>query len=152
MKMFNKILVPLDGSEHSKMALKTAINVAKKFDGEITLLNVYSISFAASLPIYNKESDVVTAEQISSVIEAIRKTRTGILAEGKKMVEAGGFPVKTLLKEGHVMQEIINTAREEKFDLIVMGAKGVSKIELMLLGSLTEKVVRNAPCTVMVVR
>ena len=72
MKMFNKILVPLDGSEHSKMALETAITVAKKFSGEITLVNVYSTSVVLSLSMYTEESGVVTTEEISRVAEAIR--------------------------------------------------------------------------------
>ena len=152
MKMFNKILVPLDGSEHSKMALETAINVAKKFGGKITLINVYSTSFISSLSMYNEESEVVTAQEISRVAEAIRETRAGILAQGKKTVEAEDLPVTTLLKEGHVVQEIVKTAREGRFDLLVVGAKGVSKIKEMVLGSVTEKVVRNAPCTIMVVK
>ena len=152
MEIFNKILVPLDGSEHSERALETALLVAKKFDGEITLINVYSTNFLPSLSMYNEESDFVTAEEIVRVAEAIREARAEILAAGKKTVEAEGIPVETLLTEGHVVQEIVKTAREDRFDLIVLGAKGESKISEMLLGSVTEKVVRTAPCTVMIVK
>jgi nucleotide-binding universal stress UspA family protein len=57
-----------------------------------------------------------------------------------------------MLREGHIVQEIVTAAREGEFDLIVIGAKGRSKIKEILLGSICEKVVRNAPCNVMVVK
>lgn len=155
--MFTRIMVPLDGSENSKKALETAINVAKKFDGEITLINVYSTSLVMSLTMYNEEDDAeeevdVTSDDVSRMVEAVREERAEILAEGKKKVEAEGVPVETLLREGHVAQEILKTARDGRFDVIVLGAKGVSRIKEMLLGSVSEKVVRNAPCTVIVVK
>ena len=151
-EMFTKILVPFDGSDHSQKALETAIDLAKQFDGEITLIHVYSVSIVMSLSMYYNESNVVASQEVSRLAETIREASAEILAKGEKMVKAEGIPVETLLREGHVVQEIIKTVREGRFDLIVIGAKGMSKVKEMFLGSVSEKVVRNAPCTVMVVK
>jgi len=111
--MFKKILVPLDGSEHSIKALEVAIQIALKFNGRITLIHVYSLggfSFRAT--------------PIKEFIEAIRKAGVDILADGEKRVKAQGVPVETVLLEGHVVGQIIKVCRESKFDLIVIGARG----------------------------
>jgi nucleotide-binding universal stress UspA family protein len=152
--VFHKILVPLDGSEYAGKALASALQVAKWFNGTITLLHVYSPTLLLPLYLYGDE-DVdqrIASEAFSKAVEGIRDAGVDMLTKSKKTVEAEGVPVETLLKEGHVVQEIVQTAQEGRFDLLVLGAKGVSKIREMRLGSVCEKVVRNAPCTVMVVR
>lgn len=60
--------------------------------------------------------------------------------------------VETLLKEGHTAEEILRTARAGKFDLIVMGARDLSKIKEVFLGSVSHEVARQAPCPVLVVK
>jgi nucleotide-binding universal stress UspA family protein len=139
--LFEKILVPLDGSEHSLKALKIAVQIAKKFNGKITLIHVYSIGGLASYP-----------TPVHEFIEAIRKVSADILGDGEKKVKAEGVQVKTLLKEGHAVEEIIKTCREGRFDLVVMGARGLSKIKEMLLGSVSDGVTRHAYCPVLVVK
>lgn len=155
--MFEKILVPLDGSEHSSRALGIAVQIAKKFNGEITLIHVYSVSVR---PVVMPEPTtltppgvpVMTAAEVSKVAEAARKAGASILADGEQKVKAEEVQVEKILKEGHTVQEIIRTAKEGGFDLIVMGARGVSKIREMLLGSVSDGVIRNAPCPVLVTK
>ncbi|MGQ9461370.1 MAG: universal stress protein [Candidatus Bathyarchaeaceae archaeon] len=139
--MFKKILVPLDGSEHSTKALKMAIQIALKFDGKITLIHVYSIGGLAISP-----------QPVHEFVQAIRKIGASILADGEKRVKAEGVQVETLLKEGHAVEEIIKTCKEGKFDLVVMGARGLSRIKEMLLGSVSDGVTRHAHCPVLVVK
>jgi nucleotide-binding universal stress UspA family protein len=140
-KPFEKILVPLDGSEHSIKALKIAVQIAQKFNGKITLIHVYSIGGLA-----------VSPTPVREFIEAIRKVGAGILADGEKRVKAEGVQVETLLIEGHAVEQIVKKCREGKFDLVVMGARGVSKIKEMLLGSVSDGVTRHAYCPVLVVK
>jgi len=155
--LLKKILVPLDGSEHSLRALEIAIQIAKRFDGKITLINVYSVNVQ---PIFMPEPTtlttpgvpILTPADFSKVVEAARKIAGSILTDGEKRVEAEGVKVEKLLKEGHTVEEILKTARERKFDLIVIGARGVSKIREMLLGSVSDGVIRNAPCPVLVTK
>jgi nucleotide-binding universal stress UspA family protein len=56
----------------------------------------------------------------------------------------------TLLSEGHTVEEILKTAEEGEFDLIVMGARGISRIKEILMGSVSDGVTRHAPCPVLV--
>ncbi|MEM3789229.1 MAG: universal stress protein, partial [Candidatus Bathyarchaeia archaeon] len=58
----------------------------------------------------------------------------------------------TVLREGHVVQEIVRAAEEGKFDLIVMGARGISRIKELILGSVSDGVIRHAPCPVLVTK
>jgi nucleotide-binding universal stress UspA family protein len=155
--LFNKILVPLDGSEHSLRALEIAIQIAKKFDGKITLIHVYSVSVR---PVIVPEPSTLTPgipimapTEYSRVAEAVREAGARILANGKEKAKAEGVEeVETMLKEGHVVQEIVKAAEEGKFDLIVMGARGISKIKELILGSVSDGVVRNAPCPVLITK
>jgi len=141
MPVFKKILVPLDGSEYSLHALEKAIQIAKKFDGKITLINVYSVG-----------SFNVTPSQVFNYVLEMQKTGKIILSEGEKKVKDEGVQVETFLKEGHIVEEIIKKARESNFDLIVIGAKGISKIKEILLGSVSYGVTSHAPCPVLIVK
>ncbi len=155
--MFEKILVPLDGSEHSLRALEIAVQIAKGFNGKITLIYVYSVNvrtvFAPEPSTLTPPGvPVITPAEFSNVVEAARKAGTSILTGGQEKAKAEGAQVETLLKEGHTVQEILKAARDGEFDLIVMGARGVSKIREILLGSASDGVIRNSPCPVLVTK
>jgi len=155
--MFKNVLVGLDGSEHSLKALETATQIAKEFSGKLTLIHVYSV---AVRPIIVPEPttfspagvSVITAEEASRVAEAVREAGRRVLAEGEQKAKAEKVQVETMLVEGHAVQEIVRTAKEGKFDLIVIGAKGISRIRELLLGSVTDGVVHHAACPVLVVK
>lgn len=156
MKLFQKILVPLDGSEHSLKALDVAIQVAKKFEGKITLMHVYSVAAVTSIVpepgIAGGGIPVLRPQDISIFIEAARKIGNRILSDGKQKVKTEGVEADTLLKEGHTVQEIVRVAKEGNFELIVMGARGVSHIRETLLGSVSYGVMHHVACPVLVVR
>jgi nucleotide-binding universal stress UspA family protein len=155
--MFEKILVPLDGSEHSVRALEISIQVAKQFSGKLILIHIYSVTVR---PIILPEPatltptgvPVMTAEEVTRVADAAREAGNRILAEGERKAKADGVQVQTMLIEGHAVQEIVKTAREGEFDLIVIGARGISKIREILLGSVTDGVIHHASCPVLVVK
>jgi len=139
--LFEKILVPLDGSEQSIWALGKAVQIAKKLGGEITLIHVYSVSPLA-----------ITPMQVYKYVEAMAKYGNSILEDGKKKAEAEGAKAQTLLVEGHTVEEILKAAREGNFSLIVIGARGMSKIKELLMGSVSDAVTKHALCPVLVVR
>ena len=155
--LFEKILVPLDGSEHSLRALEIAIQIAKKFDGKITLIHVYSVTIR---PVIMPEPTTLTPPmipamtpaEVSKAVEATRKAGASILTDGEQKVKAKEVQVETTLREGHTVQEIVKTAKEGKFDLIVIGGRGISKIRELLLGSVTDGVIHHAPCPVLVIK
>jgi nucleotide-binding universal stress UspA family protein len=136
--LYKKILVPIDGSAHSTRALEEAIKIAKTTNGTITLLTVQP-----------SRPKILTAPKQPSGDDA---TKSIILAEGQKLVQAEGVFAETLLLEGNVVDQIVNAAKEGNFDLIVIGARGLSRFEEVLLGSISHGVVEKAPCPVIVTR
>ena len=150
--MFKNILVPLNGSKHSLRALNVAIQIAKKFEGKITLIHVYSVTVKPIIMMPERPPmiPVMLPTEVSRVAEATREAGSSILMDGEQKVRAEGVPVETVLREGDTVQEIVKTA-VEGFDLIVIGAT-VTKIRDLLLGSLTGKVIRHSPCPVLVVK
>jgi nucleotide-binding universal stress UspA family protein len=155
--LFEKVLVPLDGSEDALRALETAIQIAKKFDGRITLAHIYSVTVT---PVMMPEPTtltpsgvpVVTPAEVSKMAEAAREVGGRILADGKQKVKSEGVQVETALREGNTVHEIIKLAKEEKFDLIVIGVRGISKLRELLVGSVSEDVMKQASCPVLVVK
>ena len=150
MLLFKKILVPLNGSKHSVQALKMAVQIAKKFDGKIALIHVYSaVRLATMTP---PRISVMAPTGVAILVEGVREAGASVLADGEERVKAEGVQVETLLREGHTVQEILKTAREGEFNLIVMGSRGLSKIKEIFLGSVSDGVIRNASCPVLVVK
>ena len=138
--MYQKILVPVDCSEHSKRALKEAIKVAKMTGGAITLLNV--TPSGSSMASSHKQPNS----------EMMQNKDKSVLTEGQKIAETEGVLVETLLLEGQIVHEIVKTAKECHYDLIVVGARGLSKLEEIMLGSVSHGVTETATCPVIVTR
>jgi len=122
-----KILVGIDGSEHSKGALTEALKVAKKFSAFVKVINVYEQGM-------DKEAEKVLeeAEQYLKK-ENIEHSLSSIL---------GSNPSRAL----------INVAKHEDFDLIVVGSRGLGSVASFLLGSVSKQVVSKAHCDVLVVK
>lgn len=155
--MFQKILVPLDGSEHSLKALDVATRLADKFLGKITLIHVYSISVQ---PVMMPEPStsgsvgmpIMTGAEVSRIIEAAQSVGNRILDDGEQRVKAENVQVKKTLLEGHAVQEIVRLANEGSYDLIVIGARGISHVREILLGSVTDGVIHHVHCPVLVIK
>ena len=140
--IFQKILVPLDGSEHSERALEAAVQLAKKFNSKLALLTVYSATEMTPSPEFPG----------IPVIGATRELGEKILAEAEQKVKSETMEVETELSEGNAVERIVEKSKEGKFDLIVMGARGLSTIKKILIGSVSEDVIKNAPCPVLIVK
>lgn len=142
---FNKILVPIDYSTHSEEAVRTAIDLAKRFSAAITLVNVYE-------PIDRMVPEaywVITPEQERRVLAAFEER----LGKAEKQTrDLGASSVATQLLEGEPALRIVDYARANAFDLIVMGTHGRTGFKHLLLGSVAERVLRTAPCAVLVVK
>ncbi len=151
--MFEKILVPIDGSEHSVKAIKLAAEIAKKHNSrKLVLVNVYSVTVPYGFS--GPGGLEVNAETYQSMSDAAHAHSDEILAEGKEVASAEEIPagiIETLSIEGHVIEEIVKTAKEGGFSLIVLGHRGKSRFET-LLGSVSHGVTSHATCPVLVVR
>jgi nucleotide-binding universal stress UspA family protein len=141
MNLFKKILIPTDGSEYTKAAIAQGLELARLMDAQVTALYVVDQTSFVNFPM---DSTVVS---IYSVLEKEGKDAVDyVLAEGQKK----GVKVEAVVEEGSPVKKIIDAARTH--DLVVMGTLGRTGISKLLLGSVAERVVRYAPCPVLVVR
>lgn len=155
--MFEKILVPLDGSEHSQRALMCAVQIGQRFKGKLTLLHVYSVAVPQ---VITPEPSTLTPAGVSvpvsteafKMVEGLRDSGKRILSDAEESAKSAKVESETLLKEGNAVQEIVRTAREGEYDLIVIGARGMSRIKELFVGNVSEGVIRSAPCPVLVVK
>jgi nucleotide-binding universal stress UspA family protein len=134
--VFEKILVPLDGSEHSQRALECAVQISKRFNGKVTLLHVYSVAVP---PVVMPEPSTLTpagvpvpvSTEVQKIVEGLRDAGKNILSDAEQWAKSAEVETETLLKEGNAAQEIVRTAREGEYNLIVIGARGMSRIRVV---------------------
>jgi len=140
-----RILCPIDFSDGSRSALRAAVDLAKVSSGEITLLHTFPPPRVGN----DAMSEIVRGEALAELEaqtqRALAEWRDEALALGAKKVE-------TVALAGTPSEQIVKLAEKEEAQVIVMGTHGRTGIERALLGSVTEKVVRHAPCGVFVVR
>ncbi|MGZ5544527.1 MAG: universal stress protein [Limisphaerales bacterium] len=137
------ILVPLDFSPASVEALDYAVSMAKQFRAAIHLVHVYPPDEASSAPGVGH-----LLFQSAEAIERLNEELTGI---HRKHVPTFR-PENCHIRGGQPYQEIVRVAREIGADLIALSTRGYSGLKHLLLGSTAERVVRNAPCPVLVTR
>jgi universal stress protein A len=141
MKLFSKILCPLDFDRDSGAALELAIKLARQNQSSLVLLNV------APLPIGAAEMSPVPLDPYPFWEETCRARLEKI---GREVVD-GKVPYETLIASGDAATGILATVTETDADLIVMGTHGRTGVSRMLLGSVAEKVVRESPVPVLTV-
>jgi nucleotide-binding universal stress UspA family protein len=141
-----RILLPTDFSKYSQVALEYAAALADKFGAEIHLLHVTQ-NLAVFIPDMVNVMPPVgpSPEQMASAVKAAFDR----LIQEQKLDR---FKVVTESREGTPFYEIIQYGKDKAVDLIVMGTHGHSGLAHVLMGSVTEKVVRKAPCPVLTVR
>lgn len=142
----NRILVPTDFSDFSKIALDFACAFAEKFDAEIHLLHVLQ-DLVAMVP----EPGLAFPPPGDYMQELTESAKQG-LAEMPDSAWAEGRSVVRAVVQGPPFVEIIRYAKGNEIDMIVMGTHGRSGLAHVLLGSVAEKVVRKAPCPVLTIR
>ena len=125
---WKKKLVGVDGSEYAERALKQAIEIAKRFSAEITVVNVYHSQTG-------------------------QETSQDILSKANKMLENTGVKFKTASVLSVNTPKVINDMTEdEKFDLVVVGSRGMGTIKAFLIGSVCNKICYDSPISVLIVK
>ena len=137
------LLVPIDFSEESKKALRYAVPFAHQFGAKLTLLYVVEAVAFPDFAYYplamGNDKAVKAAEGELKVLCAKEKIDPALIE-------------KTLIRVGKSYEEIVGAARGLKVDLIIIATHGYGGMKHLLLGSTAERVVRHAPCPVLVVR
>jgi nucleotide-binding universal stress UspA family protein len=137
-------LVPIDFSTYAEQALDYAIRLAGTLNARLTLLHVIQ-----PVPMAGVAMGVALPEAyLRELEEAVQRDMEQALAR----VTAAGLTAERVVLYGVPFQEIVEAAKARQVDLIVMGTHGRTGLMQVLLGSIAEKVVRLAPCSVLVVR
>jgi nucleotide-binding universal stress UspA family protein len=138
------VLVPLDFSSSADQALKYAIELAQTLRAHLTLLHVIHLT------------PVALGDMLASSLEAYLQT---VETEAEQQMHAArarvhqvGLRCDTIIVQGVPFQTIVDTAGDRDVDLIVMGTHGRTGLTHVLIGSVAEKVIRLAPCPVLVTR
>lgn len=143
MTVYERILVPTDGSPTSERALRHAADLAAALGANLLIVTVLDIATYAGLP-------METAwEGIDDVLRSDARTA---LTDAERVLEDRGVDAETHLLEGKPNREIVRFAERADCDLIVMGTRGRGGIDRLLLGSVAEAVVRSADVPVTTVR
>jgi len=141
---FNRILVPLDFSECSKNALKSAISLARKGNSEIILMHAYHV------PVPHVEAGA--SAMVQPLMEGYEQNVESDFQSLKEEIPAlGEFKTVEIIVHGFATDAIYSTIESHQIDIVVMGTKGASGILEKLLGSITAQVIREAPCPVLAI-
>ncbi len=136
-----KIMVPVDGSDHSMRAAEAAADLAAMAGGEVLLVHCHK-----SFP------SVIGEPYLQEAITRIREHSDTLVAPYRELFNKRGIAVVERLLEGPAGGVLPEIAQIEKCDMIVMGSRGRTDLQGLFLGSVTHRVLRSTPCPVLVVR
>lgn len=142
MPVFDRILVPSDGSEHALRAVRVAADLAERFDAEVVLLTVVSVPQALVM-VAGIGDDVVE--------EYVEKTGREALASALEEFASRSVGVEVKIEMGAAAEEIVRQTHETGADLVVMGKRGLSEIRGLLLGSVSDRVTHGLSTPVLLV-
>ena len=142
-----RLLVPLDFSADANQALAYAMGLARKLGARVILLHVMQSPPWGGVDLY-----VTSPHAYSRFIQHLEAEVAHRMQACLERVTAGGLEGEIAVIHGVPFQEILDTAKKQQVDLIIMGTHGRTGLQHVLLGSVAEKVVRLAPCPVLVVR
>lgn len=145
MKKYNNILIGIDGSDEARVAFEQAVKIAKDENATLHIAHVIDAHSLTTIDQYVPYN--------VSVADATKYGETLLDEYVEKAKEAGLENVKKVLETGSPKRDIAGKiAEENNIDLIVAGATGLNAIERLLIGSVSENIVRRAKCDVLIVR
>jgi len=133
--MFQKVLVPVDGSRYMSGVVAHAIAIAKKTGCSLTFLYVVNVE-----PNTNLE------------VEKQKENSTKIPEECRRKAAAEEVSASSRVEVGSPAETIVETAVREKFDLIIIGSRGYSRLKTLFVGSVADEVMEQASCPVLLVK
>lgn len=144
MVSITRILCPIDFSGHSRVALDYATALARWYDAEVTALHAYAVAMVpatiSAFPAAGSVGLPLTREEVERDFNRFLRPAA-----------TAGVTVKSEIALGSPAKSILEAAAKLPASLVVMGTHGASGVERLMLGSVTEKVLRKAPCPVLVV-
>lgn len=137
---FRKIMVGYDGSEASERAVDVAINLARCTDVRILVLAVA------------RPPEPATSVELEAVLDDAKEHYEAGLAKVRERAKAAEVGLETMIEVGHPAEHLIHQAELNHAELIIVGRRGTSLFAKMMLGSVSERVMRYAHCPVMVTK
>ncbi|MDH3501022.1 MAG: universal stress protein [Nitrosopumilus sp.] len=138
--LYMNILVPLDGSKFSEKALLHACDIAKNYQARLILL--YVVEKSVPINLLDRKN----------YLEILRKFGNRVLIKSKETTTLQGVDSKIIMKEGNITNEIVKLAKKEQCNLIIVGSKGLSATTRFFLGSVSNKLANNSPCSVLIIK
>jgi nucleotide-binding universal stress UspA family protein len=138
-----KILVAMDGSDLSEKALRFACSLGGPLNAELIVLHVVPMLVSAT-PYHDTVSD--------QPFLSLQKVGEDIISRAKQMALEMNSKVTDLISHGDPANRIIDIASEREVDLIIIGSRGIGGIKRLFVGSISNKVVNQASCPVLIVR
>jgi len=144
--LYKKILVPVDGSKNSLLAVVHAGSIARSFDAEISIFYVSPLS--QQVPLYDQVKGIKIPAHSSTDPVSFAKI---MIAEVLKHIPEG-LRVKTYNEIGEPRIVITEFAQKKQYDMIVIGSRGLGTLSGLLMGSVSSYVVHHSKCPVLVVK
>jgi len=142
--LFQRILIPIDGSQLSLEAAKQGVYIARKLESKIVFLYVIDVRII--------QTSSLTGTDPSILKTRLRNVAERYLNEAAKLAEEENVTFQNQIREGMPAEDILKEIEEEKIDLVIMGSKGMSGAHRVIIGSTAEEVVRWSPCPVLIVK
>lgn len=139
--MFSKILVATDGSDHAKKAVAAAADLGRRYGARVTVVTVFE---PIPIDLGTPYGEQLTARRMGVAEELLR--------EAAQVLERSGVAHETDTLSGPPARMILEVARTRRPDLIVLGSRGLGPVGQILLGSVSFRVVQEAPCPVLLTR
>jgi nucleotide-binding universal stress UspA family protein len=149
--MFETILVPVDGSEHSLQAIEYAADMSVKYKASLTLLHVMTRIGSDRVP--EELREIAKVEHIEATeADVLQSVATGILRKAQDHAELlGASDIQTVIENGNPAKMIVAYCDDHDVDLIVMGRRGLGDLASLFVGSVSHKVAHLAKCACMTV-
>jgi len=138
---WTKICCAVDFSDASCFAMAEATDLARRFGAELTLIHVHELPPGAEVPLDESEIEMISVD--------LERSLAAWRAEAGRRL---GGPAQSKVRVGDPAKELVRFARDTGVDLIVVGSHGDKGLRTLVLGSVAERVIRDAPCPVLVIR
>jgi len=142
--LFQRILIPVDGSQLSLQAAKQGVYIASKLESKVVFLHVIDVR-------------TIQTSSLAGMDPAVLKTRLRSVAErylneAGKLAEEENIKFENQIREGLPAEDILKEIEEKRIDLVIMSSKGMSGAHRVIIGSTAEEVVRWSTCPVLIVK
>lgn len=148
--LIKNILVAIDGSKSAERALDFALDLATKYSAKIVLISVFAPLSVSMITLGIGLSPVNLAGHIDGLMDFRKKILSDALKKARN--SNSELVVTKILAEGRPSDKIVETAKEQQCDLIVIGSRGLGGIKEFFLGSVSDRVADHAQCPVLIIK